>query len=68
MTPVRPCYRHSRKVWMAACEDCTTWHIAVRTAGRSRPAAELATARQVARPTSRPVAAPVGWPALRGAA
>jgi hypothetical protein len=29
MTATTPCYRHSRGVWIAACEDCTAWHLAL---------------------------------------
>ncbi len=27
MTGPTPCYRHSRGVWLAACPDCTAWHL-----------------------------------------
>jgi hypothetical protein len=29
MTASTPCYRHPRRVWIASCQDCTAWHLAV---------------------------------------
>jgi hypothetical protein len=29
MTATTPCYRHSRGIWLASCQDCTAWHLAV---------------------------------------
>jgi hypothetical protein len=34
MTAPTPCYRHPRGVWMAACSDCTAWHMAAALARR----------------------------------
>jgi hypothetical protein len=34
MTTTTPCYRHPREVWIAACPDCTTWHLAAARARR----------------------------------
>ncbi len=28
MTATTPCYRHFRRAWMAACPECTAWHLA----------------------------------------
>lgn len=36
MTATMPCYRHSRGVWIAACDDCTTWHLAAAVARRAQ--------------------------------
>ena len=36
MTATTPCYRHSRGVWIAACDDCTTWHLAAALARRAQ--------------------------------
>ena len=36
MTASTPCLRHSARVWLASCEDCTAWHLS----------------RQIKRPTS----------------
>ena len=35
MPALNPCYRHPRKVWMAACADCTAWHLAIEIARRA---------------------------------
>jgi hypothetical protein len=29
MSTTTPCYRHARKVWIASCDDCTAWHMAL---------------------------------------
>jgi hypothetical protein len=36
MTATTPCYRHSRGVWIAACDDCTTWYLAAAIARRAQ--------------------------------
>jgi hypothetical protein len=55
MTTTTPCYQHPREVWIAACPDCTTWHLAAARARRD----EVATASPVAhvRRIGRPEAA-----------
>jgi hypothetical protein len=45
MTATTPCYRHSRGVWIAACPDCTAWHLEGEVARRDEVVAVLATAR-----------------------
>ena len=37
MSAISPCYRHARKGWMAACADCTVWHMAAAIARREEP-------------------------------
>jgi hypothetical protein len=56
MTPTTPCYRHPRRVWMAACPDCTAWHMAVALARRNEVVSVMATARAADRATSPPAA------------
>jgi hypothetical protein len=56
MTPTTPCYRHPRRVWMAACPDCTAWHMAVALARRNEVVPVRATARTTDRATSPPAA------------
>jgi hypothetical protein len=46
------CYRHPREVWIAACTDCTTWHLAAARARRDEVVALSPIAR--VRPTARP--------------
>lgn len=45
MTGPTPCYRHPRGVWLAACSDCTAWHLAALLDRRDAvvPAASSAT-------------------------
>jgi hypothetical protein len=49
MTATTPCYRHSRGTWIAACADCTAWHLAAAVGRRDQvtllptPAAPVAT-------------------------
>jgi hypothetical protein len=50
MDATKPCYRHSRATWMAACDDCTAWHLAAVRARR-----DAASAQGAARTTLRPV-------------
>jgi hypothetical protein len=39
MAPTKPCTRHSPRVWMAYCADCTAWHLQrLRAAQASRVA------------------------------
>ncbi len=49
MTATTPCYRHSRRAWMAACPECTAWNLAASLAQRDGfgavPAAECSAAR-----------------------
>ncbi|WP_436693727.1 MULTISPECIES: hypothetical protein [unclassified Geodermatophilus] len=33
----RACYRHTR-VWMAACPECTAWHLPVQITARNAAA------------------------------
>jgi hypothetical protein len=28
MRSITPCYRHPRGTWIAACAECTAWHMA----------------------------------------
>jgi hypothetical protein len=51
MTTTTRCYRHPREVWIAACPDCTTWHLAAARAHRDEVAAlpPVARARSTAR-------------------
>ena len=35
MTATTPCYRHPRGIWIASCQDCTTWHLAVAVGRRA---------------------------------
>jgi hypothetical protein len=56
MTPMTPCYRHAREVWIAGCLDCTTWHLTAARARRAEVVAMSSVAR--ARPAL-PPAAPV---------
>ncbi|MGY1623948.1 hypothetical protein ACI789_17260 [Geodermatophilus sp. SYSU D00965] len=30
-----PCYRHSRRAWIANCEICTDWHLSRQMARRA---------------------------------
>jgi hypothetical protein len=34
MGSITPCYRHARRTWIAACADCTAWHLATAVARR----------------------------------
>jgi hypothetical protein len=34
MPDAGPCTRHARTIWMAYCQDCTTWHLAAAIARR----------------------------------
>jgi hypothetical protein len=54
MTTTTPCYRHPREIWMAACSDCTAWHMAVALAHRDEVVSVMATARPGDRVTSAP--------------
>jgi hypothetical protein len=54
MTTTTPCYRHSRQVWLAACPDCTAWHLAAACARRDAAAAVSPVGR--VRPAPRPAA------------
>ena len=63
MTATTPCYRHSRRgIWMAACADCTSWHLADEVSRRDQVAAVSVTARTDARAMSRPEPAGVQPP------
>jgi hypothetical protein len=52
MTTTTPCYRHPREVWIAACPDCTSWHLAAARAHRHEVGAlsPITRVRQAARP------------------
>jgi hypothetical protein len=61
MTSMTPCYRHSRRgLWMAACADCTSWHLAEEVARRDKVVA--VTARTDSRRQSRPERTCVQFP------
>ena len=68
MTATTPCYRHPREIWMAACSDCTAWHMAVALAHRDEVVSVMDTARPAGRVTSPPAAAHVRPAALHLAA
>jgi hypothetical protein len=55
MTDTPPCYRHSRRVWILACSECTAWHLPAARARRDEHVA-AATARMADRSTARPEA------------
>jgi hypothetical protein len=65
MTAPTPCSRHRRRVWMAACPDCTAWHLAVALARRDAVVSGTATALTADHATSPPAAANVPPAALR---
>jgi hypothetical protein len=54
MTATTPCYRHSRGTWIAACSDCTAWHLAVAVGRRA----------QISLPTTRSGPAVTAAPAI----
>jgi hypothetical protein len=55
MTVTTPCYRHAREVWLAACPDCTAWHLA---ASLGRCTNEVVVAPAAERPVVRTASCP----------
>ena len=56
MPSVTPCYRHPRTTWIAACADCTTWHLAAVLTPDGRALRDRSTAGPI--PQARAAAAP----------
>jgi hypothetical protein len=52
MTGPTPCYRHPRKVWLAACPDCTAWHLATLRDRRDEVVPTASTATQSTTPSA----------------
>jgi hypothetical protein len=48
MTATTPCYRHPRGMWIASCQDCTSWHLAVAIGRRAQTAPRPTTAARAA--------------------
>ena len=65
MTATTPCYRHSRGVWIAACDDCTSWHLAVAVGRRAQVVPSPTTTGPAATAAIAAVAVPAAPPALR---
>jgi hypothetical protein len=68
MTPTTPCYRHPRRVWMAACPECTAWHLPIARARRDELVRMSSTARTAESAVSPPTATDVAPAALHLAA